>query len=308
MRILLGPEQVHPSRPSACHERAILRRIRSRRRQRRPGGGRGGRALRARAPCWRSGMDRSAAWPRRRWSIRFAACISCRTTKTSRPPWPTPGFAPEFARRLDDRRTAHTARVRLGRVDVLLHRPAAFARLADVIAHETPGLTVQLHTETRRRRRLTPSGVVVPRPDAGRSARAPGWTPPATPCSPPSGASATEMEPSAVLQRPAFILRTRQRGPRPRLTDDGRLRLARRIVGAVRDGSLPARPCSARTFAPARSRAKRSSPSISSGGDQFDPLDPACLTALEIRGPGLCRTPVLAFLRADCEGFGARRT
>ena len=56
------------------------------------------------------------------------------------------GFAPEFARRLAATGGAHGP-VRMGRVDVLLHRPAAFARLADVIARETPGLTIQLHTE-----------------------------------------------------------------------------------------------------------------------------------------------------------------
>ena len=57
------------------------------------------------------------------------------------------GFAAEFGARLLAGGKAHGP-VRMGRVDVLLHRPAAFARLADTLARaEQNRLSVRLHTE-----------------------------------------------------------------------------------------------------------------------------------------------------------------
>src|SRR5271154_3033436 len=56
------------------------------------------------------------------------------------------GFAAEFARRLLAAGGA-SGPVRMGRVEVLLQRPVAFAQLCDVMAQETPNLEIRLQSE-----------------------------------------------------------------------------------------------------------------------------------------------------------------
>ena len=209
------------------------------------------------------------------------------------------GFAPEFARRLEAAGGA-SGPVRLGRVDVLLHRPAAFARLADVIARETPGLTVQLHTEIIAA--MADEAVLSCR-GLTRTVRAEAWVDAtgdavlATLRGVP-----TETEASGQLQRPAFIFALGGVDP-ARLDDDGRLRLARRIVGAVRAGGLPAELLGAHFRASPQPGEAFVTIDLS-GGEGFDPLAPACLTALETEGRDLAER-LVAFLRAESEGFGA---
>ena len=209
------------------------------------------------------------------------------------------GFAPEFARRLAAAGGA-SGPLRMGRVDVVLHRPSAFARLADVIARETPGLTVRLHTEivaaSAEETRLSCRGLT-------RTVRAGAWVDA-------TGDAVlatlrgvrTESEGSARLQRPAFIFALGGAAPSV-LDDDGRLRLARRIVGAVREGGLPAGLLGAHFRASPQPGEAFVTIDLS-GGEQFDPLDAGCLTALETEGRDLGER-LVAFLRADCEGFDA---
>src|SRR5215213_10015788 len=64
----------------------------------------------------------------------------------SAPVFANHGFAREFANRLLESGGA-SGPVRMGRVDVLLQQPTAFASMADVIARETPNLEVRFHTE-----------------------------------------------------------------------------------------------------------------------------------------------------------------
>ena len=209
------------------------------------------------------------------------------------------GFAPEFARRLAAAGGTQGP-VRMGRVDVLLHRPAAFARLADVIARDTPGLTVQLHTEivdaTAHEAALSCRGLT-------QTVRAGAWVDAtgdavlATLRGVP-----TETEPATGLQRPAFIFALGGVDPSS-LDDDGRLRLARRIVGAIRGGTLPAALLGAHFRASPQPGEAFVTIDLT-GGERFDPLDPACLTALETEGRDLAEH-LLAFLRTNSEGFGA---
>ena len=56
-----------------------------------------------------------------------------------------PGFPTEFARRLLASGGAYGP-VRMGRVDVLLHDPAAFSALCDRLVGETPNLEVRFQT------------------------------------------------------------------------------------------------------------------------------------------------------------------
>ena len=186
----------------------------------------------------------------------------------------------------------------MGRVDVLLHRPAAFARTADVIARETPNLTVQLHTEIiaveSERVRLACRGRTQ-EVSVGPSVDATGDGVLAT-----LRGAASETENSAHLQRPAFIFALGGVDPAP-LDDDGRLRLARRIVHAVRDGSLPAGLLGAHFRASPQPGEAFVTIDLS-GGVAFDPLDPACLSLLETEGRELAER-LTDFLRAECEGF-----
>ena len=207
------------------------------------------------------------------------------------------GFAAEFGRGL--LASGAHGPVRMGRVDVLLHRPAAFARLADRLAREeAANLTVSLHTE-------------LAAADAGtatlacrgsfRTVQAGAWvdatgdavlaTLRGAPC---------EMAPPERLQRPAFIFALGGVEPAA-LDDDGRLRLARRLVTAIRAGALPPGLLGAHFRASPQPGEAFVTIDLT-GGERFDPLDPACLTRLETEGRDLGER-LADFLRAEATGF-----
>ncbi|HYR57180.1 MAG TPA: FAD-dependent oxidoreductase, partial [Chthoniobacteraceae bacterium] len=156
----------------------------------------------------------------------------------SAPVFANGGFAREFAERLIAAGGA-SGPVRMGRVDVLLQQPTAFARVADAIAQETPRLEVRLHTELvavaedlssvevacRGRSEKIAARAIVDATGDGNVAAL-------------SGAE-FEQEPAERLQRPAFIfaLGAVEGGA---AAEAARLRIARRIVDAVRVERLPA--------------------------------------------------------------------
>ena len=207
------------------------------------------------------------------------------------------GLAAEFGQRL----LAGGARgpVRMGRVDVLLHRPASFARLADQMVREVaPNLTVLLHTEVATASR---EAVTLVCRGTMRHVRAKTWvdatgdavlaTLRGAPC---------EMEATGRLQRPAFIFALGGVDP-ARLDDDARLRLARKLVTAVRAGVLPDGMLGAHFRASPQPGEAFVTIDLTGGGD-FDPLDAACLTHLEAEGRALGEQ-LTDFLRAEAEGF-----
>lgn len=208
------------------------------------------------------------------------------------------GFAAEFAGRLLASGHAHGP-VRMGRVDVLLHRPAAFAQLADALTRaESPRLSVRLHTELAGADADT---VTLACRGRFQQVRARAWvdttgdavlaTLRGVPC---------EMEPAERLQRPAFIFALGGVEAWV-LDDDGRLRLARRIVGAVRAGTLPAGMLGAHFRASPQPGEAFVSIDLT-GGDRYDPLDPECLTDLETEGRDLGGL-LTAFLQREADGF-----
>ena len=209
------------------------------------------------------------------------------------------GFAAEFASRLAAM-GGTSGPVRMGRVDVLLHRPAVFARLADTLARDTPGLTVHLHTELvaadaasaalscrGMRRRVHARAWVDTTGDAVLATLR---------------GALTETETSAHLQRPAFIFALGGVDP-TMLDDEHRLRLARRIVLAVRGGTLPAAALGAHFRASPQTGEAFATIDLD-GGPEFDPLDPACLTRLEGEGRELAER-LTDFLRAEGEGLAS---
>ena len=210
------------------------------------------------------------------------------------------GFAEEFARRLVIAGGAHGP-VRMGRVDVLLQQPTAFARLADVIAQETENLGVLLHTDLvavaedlssveiscrGRREKITARAIVDATGDGNVAALA--------------GAE-FEQEPAERLQRPAFIfaLGAVEGGA---AAEAARLRLARRIVDAVRDERLPAGALGAAFRESGRAGEVFVTVDLS-GGPRYSPTDATCLTALEMEGRALAEA-LAAFLRKEVDGFG----
>ena len=201
------------------------------------------------------------------------------------------GFAAEFARRLIEAGGAQGP-VRLGRVDVLLHRPIAFAQFADVLVGETPGLTVQLHTEIVAADR---DSITLACRGEFQKIRAAAWVDATG-----DGVLAAlrglpyEIEANAHLQRPAFIFALGN-VEASALDDDARLRLARRIVQAVHEGRLPESALG--THFRASPQAGEAFVTIDlSGGTNFDPLDAISLSNLDTGGRELA-VRLVAMLR-----------
>lgn len=210
------------------------------------------------------------------------------------------GFAEEFARRLVIAGGA-SGPVRMGRVDVLLQQPTAFARLADAITLETDNLEVRLHTELvdvaedlssvlvscrGRREKVTARAIIDATGDGNVAALA--------------GAEFEE-EPAERLQRPAFIfaLGAVEGGA---AAEAARLRLTRRIVDAVKEERLPAGALGAAFRESGRAGEVFVTVDLS-GGARYQPTEVACLTALEMEGRALAEA-LAAFLRDKVEGFG----
>jgi hypothetical protein len=152
-----------------------------------------------------------------------------------------PGFPREFAQRLI-REGGARGPVRMGRLDVVLHRPSSFAHLADRYVESLPTLTVLLHTEITgvfnngegkigaltlssrgTRSDWEPSAVIDTTGDAEIAQF--------------SGA-VCERTPLHKLQRPAYIFALGGVDP-DSMSDNGRMAIARAISYAVSGGQLP---------------------------------------------------------------------
>ncbi len=218
----------------------------------------------------------------------------------SAPRFANAGFASEFARRLAATGGA-SGPVRMGRVDVLLQQPTAFARLADTIAKETPNLEVRLHTELvevaenlafvkvacrGRAEKIATSAIVDATGDANVAALA---------------GVEFEQEPAERLQRPAFIfaLGAVEGGA---AVEAARLRIAKRIVDAVRRGRLPEGALGAAFRESGRAGEVFVTIDLAAGAE-YDPTDPACLTTLEMGGRALAEA-LADYLRHEIDGFG----
>ncbi len=208
------------------------------------------------------------------------------------------GFATEFATRLIGAGGAHGP-VRMGRVDVLLQQPTAFARLADEMARETENLRVRSHSELISVGRDFRSAVVCCRGRAEEIETSVIIDTSGDAIAASLGGAATEEEVSARLQRPAFIFALNGVAAGA-LDDDGRLRIARRISSAVQSAALPAGALGAALRA--SGRGGEAFVTIDLDVPDYDPLDADCLTALEVCGRDLAGR-VADFLRAQMPGF-----
>ncbi len=210
-----------------------------------------------------------------------------------------PGFATEFSRRLTMLGGAGDP-IRMGRVDVLLHRPAVAARLADHFVQETPGLSVHLHTELATARGDT---AAISCRGTLQHVHARAWVDTTGDAALATLRGApTEMEASPRLQRPAFIFALG--GVEAAMLDDEhRLRLARKVVTAVRAGTLPSSALGAHFRASPQNGEAFVTIDLD-GGPDFDPLDPPCLARLEAEGRDLAER-LTDFLRVEAEGLAS---
>jgi hypothetical protein len=208
-----------------------------------------------------------------------------------------PGFAAELAGRL---LAAGAARppVRIGRLDVLPHHPTGLATVADTIVAETANLTLRLHTEVLA---AAPSGRgwgveigcrgIREEIEARSLVDASGDGT----CAALLGAEIERTDREA-LQRPALICALGGIADEA-LDEPGRLRIAHAIASGVRAGELD-RGALAATF---RTSGRPGEVFVTidldrARGVAYDPLDPTCLTALEVEARALA-SGLVEFLR-----------
>lgn len=213
-----------------------------------------------------------------------------------------PGLPKEFSERLLASGGARPA-VRMGRLDVLPHRPDALAALADRMTAETRGLEIFLHTEISavhqsvnsslsglrllcrgRIREIEARAVVDCTGDAEIAFMA---------------GAAYETAPAENLQRPAWIFGIAGIAPGS-VSGEARLRLAHAIATAVSSQKLPAEALGV-AFREGMS-ANEAWATIDLQADPFDPCSPECLTRVESTGRATA-FEVLDFLRSHIEGF-----
>jgi hypothetical protein len=224
------------------------------------------------------------------------------------------GFAEEFAARLLANGGA-TGPHRMGRVDVLLQKPTAFAVLADELCEREPNLTVRLHTElfaanvaggANFGRAITAVETVCRGQREVIAAKAFVDTTGDAALAHLAGA---ECEMALTLQRPAFIFALGGVAHSV-LAAEGRMQLSQRLVAGHRSGVLPAGVLGAHF------RAARGGSAAWPTGEVFvtidlddppdaapyDPTQPDSLSALERYGRHLAHT-LTGFLVANGKGF-----
>lgn len=215
------------------------------------------------------------------------------------------GFPAEFASRLLACGGA-SGPVRMGRVDVLLQQPIAFAWVADQLAQAERNLTVRFHTELisadANGDGIESVGLIC------RGRRETVWAKAFVDAT--GDALLTEMagggcEQAATLQRPAFIFSLC--GVATAAMDgDGRLGLARRLATAVGEGALPKGVLGAHFRPSGESRQGEVFVTVDldnpPGHPEFDPASPESLAAMEFYGRELAHALAL-FLRRSAGGF-----
>jgi hypothetical protein len=117
------------------------------------------------------------------------------------------------------------------------------------------------------------------------------------------GAGCEMVEP-ARLQRPAYVCRL-EGIPPSALDDSGRLRIARIIAHGVHSKQLPAAALGATFRAIPEDGGLFATINIEDP-DGYDPLDPACLTRLEMVGRKLARA-LMEYLRGQDDGYSSLR-
>jgi FAD dependent oxidoreductase len=215
------------------------------------------------------------------------------------------GFPSEFASKLLARGGAKGP-VRMGRLDVLLHDPAAMAKLADDLIAETSGLRCLLHTE------LTGASSTNGRWRVSMTSRGQAITIEAATVVDASGDGALaamaglpfQQTNAAFVQRPAYVYKLC--GVKHEALDEsGRLRLAHAIASGVRSQTLPKAALGSGFRAGIHEGECHVTIDLvgdSGDGSCYDPCDVETLSALEQSGRSIA-TSLTQWLAANAEGF-----
>ena len=213
-----------------------------------------------------------------------------------------PGFPMEFAELLIASGGARGP-VRMGRLDVLLHQPAAFGHLADRLVESLPNLHVYFHSEistvsTNKEAEITSLGlncrtsrieleptVVVDTTGDAEVAFLSG--------------SGFDISPLEKLQRPSYIFAFSNVQPAT-MSENGRLALAHSISTAVMEGHLPEGASGIAFRAGVKSGEVWGT--IDLHGENFDPSDPNSLSLIESEGRRLA-FQIAGFLKGHAGGF-----
>ena len=213
-----------------------------------------------------------------------------------------PGFAMEFANLLVASGGGRGP-VRMGRLDVLLHQPAAFAQLADRLVESLPNLHVLFHSEISdvstneageitslnlncrgSRIFLEPKVVIDTTGDAEIAFL--------------SGAE-FEISPLDKLQRPSYIFALTGVHPST-MSENGRLALAHTISTAVMEGHIPDGALGI-AFRQGVENGEIWG-TIDLRGDHFDPNNPHSLSVIETEGRRLAYQ-ITEFLKRHAKEF-----
>lgn len=211
------------------------------------------------------------------------------------------GFPREFAERLIAAGGA-SAPARMGKLDVLPHRPAALAAVADEITRRTSNLSVLLHTDLTgiesasgqiQAARFHSRGSVFEVEvksliDASGDAEAAALAGADFECAPPDR-----------LQRPAYIFGIGG-ADEDALEGDARLKLAHLLSGAVTSGHLPTEALGV-AFRYGMSQSEIWA-TLDLQADPYDPCSPECLTRVESCGRRMA-LEIIRFLRSHAAGF-----
>jgi hypothetical protein len=206
-----------------------------------------------------------------------------------------PGFCAEISDRM--MQATGLGPVRMGRLDVLPQHPVEFVTIADSMVAAEPLLETRFHSEVAGITRTAEAWAIHLTDRGGFHAR----------CLVDASGDAVaasfldlrfEMAPAVSLQRPAYVFGVR--GPSP-LDDELRLRTAGLLVEGVRNGALPADALGLAFRGSGRAGELFGTLDLTGAGDaaSYDPLDPACLGALESRGREVAAAAVRWLARGD---------
>jgi ribulose 1,5-bisphosphate synthetase/thiazole synthase len=200
-----------------------------------------------------------------------------------------PGFASEMASRMIA--ATGIGPVRMGRVDVLAQHPVELVRIADELVSAEPLIELRLHSEV----------AAISREGAEWSIRISGEKPAVTArtlvdasgdavVAALLGVEAARVE-APRLQRPAYVFGVRAAAA---MDDEARLRTAGLIVEGIRAGILPEEALGLSFRGSGRPGEVFGTLDLAGGETlaDYDPLDPACLTRLEILGRATAATTV----------------
>lgn len=212
-----------------------------------------------------------------------------------------PGFALEIAELMIQ--ATGIGPVRMGRVDVLPQHPVDFVRIADELIAAEPSLELRLHTEVSGVSRNDEHWEIqlcgragIDRVQARKLIDASGDAVVAGLLG-----DGSVMAESPRLQRPAYVFGVHCSAS---MSEESRLHTAGLIVEGIRGGHIPADALGISFRASGRAGEIFGSIDLA-GGDgvsNFNPLDTACLTGLELRGRRIA-TDVLRWLCARSESW-----